>query len=158
MGIDSPKTTYAEATLVAIARHGIVTWSAARSAGLTQEVIRHRVATGFLVREGRGTYRLAGVERCGRTAETAALAITEGRALGLWSANSAHGLSNGIPASLVHVVVDHRRRPRAGSWYRVHRARRLAEDEIHRRDGRPVTTVPRTLRDFAACLPATDWA
>lgn len=143
---------------MAISRDGIVDLRTAKAAGLTERVIAGRVRRGFLVRDGRGVFRIAGAERAGRTAERAALAITRGRALGLWSANAAFGVSKGVTPSKVHVMV-----PRTGSradksWYQTHPTRRVLDDEFAMRNGLPVTAMARGLRDFAAFLPPKPWA
>lgn len=147
-----------EAVLLEIARHGVVRWEDAKSAGLNNDVVLHRIETGFLSRDRRGVYRLAGSARVDLSAETAALAATRSRALGLWSANAANGVSKGVASSRVHVMVERPAKPRSTNWYEVHTTRRIADDEVRMRDGRPVTTVARTLRDFAAFLPPKDWA
>ena len=56
----SPSDDTAEKKLALIARrsHGVVTWTEARKAGLTEAQIKWRLRSGALLREHPGVYRL----------------------------------------------------------------------------------------------------
>jgi predicted transcriptional regulator of viral defense system/very-short-patch-repair endonuclease len=148
----------AEHVLSTIAVHGVVTRKSAIAAGISDRVINRRVNTGFLIDVAQGVYLLPGATLSGDTAVHAALAATGSRGMGLWSAASEHGVTGGVTPSAVHVMVDRRRKPPTTGWYITHPTRRLNDEELTTRNGRPVSTLPRTIRDLAACLPYRDWA
>jgi hypothetical protein len=152
------RSTTAEQILIAIAINGVVTRASALRAGVSDRVINRRVEIGTLIAVAPGVYLLPGARLEGDTAVQAALAATGSRGRGLWSASSGHGINRGVVPPAVHVMVDRRCTPRKTRWYVTHPTRRLTDDELTTRDGSALTTVPRTIRDFAAFLPHDDRA
>jgi very-short-patch-repair endonuclease len=132
--------------------HGVVTRRQLAAAGITEDQIEHRLATGALLREHRGVYRvghrapsvearyLAAVLACGPGA------LLSGRAAGhLW------GLLKGM-APQPEVTAPTQRRVSGVTTRRS----RHAKGTTHR--GIPVTTVPSTLIALAAQLPSDELA
>jgi putative AbiEi antitoxin of type IV toxin-antitoxin system len=130
--------------------HGVVTRSELVDAGLTTDEVKRRREKGLLIPVHRGVYRfghhapslearyLAAVKACGNEA------VLSGRAAAyLWR------LAKGSPPKPEVLTPNDRRVP----GVRVHRARRTELAEIGKRQGIPITTVPRTLIDLAASLP-----
>lgn len=128
----------------------MVTRSELLDAGLTKDEVKRRREKGLLIPVHRGVYRvghhapglearyLAAVKACGNEA------VLSGRAAAyLWR------LIKGSPPQPEVLTPNDRRIP----GVRVHRARRTDLAEISRRQGIPITTVPRTLADLASSLP-----
>ena len=129
--------------------HGVVTRSELLHAGLTSGEIRQRLEDGQLTSIHRGVYRvghvapstearyLAAVKACG------ARALLAGRAAAhLWRL-----IRGSAPQPEVLTPNDRR-----VSGVRIHRARRTRLADTGRRQGIPITTVPRTLVDLASSL------
>lgn len=109
-------------------------------------------ARGRLERVARGVYRVPVLPRTEHDELAEAVAWTLGR--GVVSHESAlvlHGLSDVNP-SRIQLTVPRDNHPRAagGELYRLHR-RVLKPEDVTDKDGLPVTTVARTIRD---CLAA----
>lgn len=149
-----PHSISAEKAIRRIAerQHGIVTRAQLRKLGLGKGLIDYRLATERIDEVHRGVYALnaALLTREGRWL-AAALAVGEDgasshhSAAALWSIRRGSGLPP-------HVTCPRALRPRPG--IKLHRLP-LADDEITRERGIPVTTPARTLLDLAACLPPT---
>src|SRR5215217_1394253 len=136
-------------TLARIARrqHSVITIAQLREAGVDDNAIAHRVATGRLTRLHRGVYRLGPAETL-RTPEAAALLACGPRShLSHHTAVILWGLPLDAP-TFVHVTSG-RRRPRDGVV--IHRREVTGADRALR-DGLRVTSVARTLLDLAAVL------
>lgn len=129
--------------------HGVVTRSELVDAGLSTDEVKRRREKGLLIPIHRGVYRfghqapnlearyLAAVKACGNEA------VLSGPAAGyLWR------LIKGSPPEPEVLTPNDRRVP----GVRVHRARRTDLAEIGKRQGIPITTVPRTLVDLASSL------
>jgi very-short-patch-repair endonuclease len=142
------KTRTVEQRIAEIASrsHGVVTRRELTAAGISRAEIEQRLADGSLIREHRGVYRvghrapsveaayMAAVQACGPEA------VLSGR-----SAAFLHELIRGTPpAPEVTTRTDRR--------VRGLRTKRSRHVEATRRNGIPVTTVPRTLVDLAAEL------
>jgi very-short-patch-repair endonuclease len=134
--------------------HGVVTRRQLLAAGVSRREIAHRLATGALLQEHRGVYRvghrapsvearyLAAVLACGDGA------LLSGRAAGhLW------GLIKGAAPAPEVITRTERRVP--GVTTRRSRSR-TADGTTHR--GIPITTVPFTLVALAAQLTTEDLA
>jgi very-short-patch-repair endonuclease len=135
---------------LASSAHGVVTRSELLRAGISAEAIRQRVDKGLLSPIHRGVYRaghlapslearyLAAVKACGSDA------VLSGRAAAyLWR------LIKGSSPQPEVLAPNDRRVP----GVRVHRARRTDLADVGKRQGIPITTVPRTLVDLASSLP-----
>lgn len=147
---------FPEATIKRLARDGVVTSRAMHAAGLSAGVVQRRVETGFLVRVARGVFILAGAQLKGKTAMRAALAISPGGAISLWSALHLHGLTKS-ESPVVHFTTPHRGHQKDHKWCVPHATRRLDLRDITTRDGILVTTVARTIRDLVEHLPDKPW-
>ena len=157
MVVMRPQGRTADRIIAALAsvRHGVVTYRELLAAGVTPAEIRHRVRVGALIRVYPGVYRvghrapsveagyLAAVCACGPGA------LLAGRA-----AASLHGLVRG-EAVPPEVVTPTERRI---DGIRTRRCRGLDPRDRALFRAIPVTTVPRTLVDLAAVLPADDRA
>src|SRR5215475_3229850 len=129
--------------------HGVATRAELLAAGVTQEEIKTRLASGALIPLHRGVFRvghaapslearyLAAVKACGPGS------LLAGRA----AAHLLHLLKR--PPSLPEVLTASRRRP---AGVRVRRCRSVDRRDATTWRGVPVTTVPRTLIDLAAVL------
>ncbi len=139
---------------------GVVLRKDLRAAGVAARTIDRLVGPdNFLRADGNGAYRLAGAPRTGITAIRSALGATTGLAICLNSAMSWEGISlRWLPTdpSHVNVLVDASAGNLSTAWYSVHPTRRFdVEREATYRSAVRATTVPRTIRDFAATLPRT---
>jgi very-short-patch-repair endonuclease len=138
------------ATLAA-SQFGVVERGQLRGLGLTETAIARRVDAGRLHRVCRGVYAV-GHPVLGRHARWLGAVLSCGpRAL--LSHASAGALWGLRPSDAVYIDVTvpapSRRR---GAGLRVHRASRLAADEVARHAGVPVTSAARTILDLAATL------
>lgn len=135
---------------LAVRQHGVVTRCQLERIGLRSGAIGHRIDAGRLHRVHRGVYAVGHplLMPEGRLM-AAVLACGEGAVLSHRSAALLWDLRPSA-ATRVDVTIPSRagRRPRAG--IRIHRPRSLPDDEVTRHRGIPVTTVARTLLDFAA--------
>ena len=136
---------------LATARHGVVTRTQLLNAGVTAKEIKQRVKKGSLLRVHRGVYRV------GHRAPTvearylaAVLAAGEGALLSGRAAAHLLGLVRGNPPP-PEVIARTERRIEGAT---THRSRLLNARDAAAVRGIPVTTVPRTLVDIAADLPA----
>ena len=151
-----PKVRSVEEVLADIARtaHGVVTRTEALDAGITEAELKHRVATGALIRVHRAVYRvghtapsieadyLAAVRACGDDA------LLSGRA-----AAYLHGLILGsAPKPEVTAPTDRRVR-----GVRTRKCQLEANNRTRCR-GIPVTTVEHTLVDIAPTLSLDELA
>jgi very-short-patch-repair endonuclease len=142
-------TADAKIARIATAQKGLATRQQLLRAGVTQGEIKHRLGSGALSVEFPGVYRvghrapntetryLAAVLACGPRA------LLAGRAAG-----HLYGLLKHPPSMPVVLTRTERRIP----GVRTHRARSLDSQDATKRNGIPVTTVPRTLVDLAAEL------
>jgi very-short-patch-repair endonuclease len=136
---------------LATAQHGVVERRQLLALGLSGTTISRRVEDGHLHRVHRGVYAvghpllsrngrwLAAVLACGPQA-----ALSHASAAALWEIRWSD-------ASLIDVTVPGTG-ARRHAGLRVHRARRLAPDEVVTRQGIPVTSAARTILDLAAPL------
>ena len=135
--------------------HGVVTRRQLLRAGISSDEIKHRLATGALIRQHRGVYRvghrapsveasyLAAVRACGE------VAVLCGRA-----AAYLQGLiKDGPPPPEVMASVK-----RCLRGVITHRVRRIDAADTTFWRGIPITTVPRTLVDVARDMPEEDLA
>jgi hypothetical protein len=131
-------------------QHGVITTAQLVNAGLGYPGIAKRAANGRLHRKYPGVYAvgqprlsvqgewMAAILACGPGACLASL--TAAVHLRLWRRR----------VTGIHVLVPTRHRGPSG--VRVQRCRRLEAQEVTRRDGIPVTAVPRTLVDLSDVL------
>jgi very-short-patch-repair endonuclease len=152
-----PKVEPTDRVIARIAgrQHGVVTRVELLGAGVTTAEIRARLASGALLREYRGVYRVG--HRAPSTEARYMAAVKAGGEGALLAGRAAAhllGLVRGRPPEPT-VIVPKPRRVR-GLRTRVRRG-------LHPRDGTivngiPVTTVPGTLVDLASLLPLPDLA
>ncbi len=120
-----------------------------RSAGLTEDAVRSRVAKGFLSRVHRGVYSVGDPSLIPFAAESAALlALGSGAVLSHRSAAAVWSIAPARDDGTVDVTLGRTTRPRPG--VRIHRATHLDPADIRRHASLPVTAPARTLIDFAA--------
>jgi very-short-patch-repair endonuclease len=133
---------------IASRQHGVVTWAELRKEEITENEIRRRATTGALIAVYRGVYRvghaapsieasfIAAVKACGRGA------VLSGRAAAyLWGLIKGKPPPPEVTAPGEHEfdgIVTHR--ARAG----------IDRRDIRKRQGIPVTSIPRTIVDLAA--------
>jgi hypothetical protein len=131
-------------------QHGLVRLDQLDAAGLTNSAVNKRVARGVLHRAYRGVYAVGHPvnSRQGRML-AAVFAGGEGAALGLLAAAELCGVWR-YPATLIDVVVPHKRRAEPG--IRFHRVRRLHRRDVTSHKGIPVTSMARLLVDLADVL------
>lgn len=129
-------------------RHeGLVTHEQALAAGLSDDAIAHRVASGRWLRLRRGVYGIGGAPPTERQAVLAACLAAEGVASHLTAARL-WGLE--LPPPDAIEVVGTRRRL---DGVRSHRTGSLTEDDVSRLGAIPLTSVARTLVDCSGCVP-----
>lgn len=132
---------------MAARQHGVVGYRQLVALGFGRGAIEHRVRTGRLHRLHRGVYAVghAAVTIEGRRL-AAVLACGPGAALFRWSAAAQWELLRPMGA-VIDVVVPGRGEGRKG--IRVRRAT-LHPHDLSRRNGIPLTSIPRTLLDIAS--------
>ena len=131
-------------------QHGVASVPQLRELGYTESSIRRATQAGRIHRLDRGVYavghtRLSPHGQC----QAAVLACGPRAVLSHYSAAWLHGLARWSPEPF-HVTGPVARRPRLP--VRIHRARRLLEEDRGSPEGIPTTAVPRTLLDLAAVL------
>lgn len=151
-----PQGRTAERELARISHesHGVVTRRQLATAGLTPSEIRHRVASGSLLRVHRGVYRVGHRAPSVEASYLAAvLACGEGAVLSGRAAAHLYGLLRGQPPR-AEVTAPSQRTVAGVSTRRV----RNGVLESTTRRGIPVTTVARTLVDLAGDIGGLDLA
>jgi hypothetical protein len=131
---------------------GVASLAQLRGLGLGERAVQQRAQAGRLRRVHRGVYAVghAPLRREGRWL-AAVLACGEGAVLSHVSAAAHWGLLHS-DATLMDVTTPASRR--GGPKIRLHRSRSLTACDTTRHQGIPITTVPRTLLDLAATIPA----
>jgi hypothetical protein len=146
-------TTPPAATLAALATRqgGVISLAQLHALGIGTGAITHRVKTKRLHRVHRGVYAV-GHAALGRHARAmaAVLACGPGAVLSHASAGAWWDLTP-TAATRIDVTAPTKRRHPA---IRLHRSRSLDAQDTTTHRGIPVTSVPRTLLDLAATLPA----
>jgi predicted transcriptional regulator of viral defense system len=139
---------------LAARQHGVVARRQLTALGLGEDAIDHRLASGRLVRLHRGVYALGHAElrREGR-ALAVVLTAGPGAVLSHRSAAAHWGLRP-WGGSFVELTAPGRAGIRRRPGRFVHRSASLSPAEATIERGVPVTTVPRTLLDLAAVVPA----
>jgi hypothetical protein len=134
--------------IAALARRqwGMVSRAQLAAVGLGRRAIGHRLEIGRLHRVHRGVYAVGHRPHPNESRWMAAELAVDGAVLSHRSAAALWELRF-LTAARIEVTVDRQRRNRAEIV--VHRGP-LPDDECTARRGIPVTTVPRTLIDFAA--------
>lgn len=131
------------------AQNGAVTIEEMLRAGLTRSAIRARVARGRLVWLFHGVYSVGDPDLLPLVRQSAALlALGERAVLSHRSAAALWGLASADPEVIDVTVVACNSRPRQG--LRLHRVARLHPADIATRSNLRLTSLARTLTDFAA--------
>jgi predicted transcriptional regulator of viral defense system len=131
-------------------QHGVVSYAQLIAAGLGRGAIEWRLAQGRLHRMRQGVYAV-GHSRLRQEGRWMAAVLAGGRGAVLSHRSAAAHLGLRPPQATVEVTVSRRLRARPG--LRFHHSR-LPADEVTVHDRIPITTVPRTLFDLAAVIPA----
>lgn len=143
---------------IARRQHGVIGRSQLLALGVSAAAIQRRVESGRLHTAHRGVYLVGHLARAPYAIEmAAALACGEGAAISHRSAAFVWRIADRRPARAeVIVPIDWTRR-RPGIAAR--RSASLAEDDVRRPGGVPVTSVERTLLDLSAVLgpAALEW-
>lgn len=134
---------------LAEAQHGVVSRRQLLGLGVGSGAIESRVARGQLRRVQWGVYAV-GHRSTGRESRWMAAVLSAGPDAVL-SHRSAGALWRILPAMSILPEVTRRTRIQTRPDLRGHSGR-LISDEVTRVDGIPVTSVPRTVLDIAACL------
>jgi predicted transcriptional regulator of viral defense system len=138
-------------TIAALAanQHGLVSRAQLLRLGLGRREVQYRVETGRLLPVRRGVYAAGHRPRSAPARWMAAvLAVGDDAVLSHRSAAALWGLTRQDPVR-VDITVPRALRRTAG--IALHRTA-VARDEVRRRDGVPLTSIPRTLLDLAAVL------
>lgn len=132
--------------LIAEAQAGYFTSRQARQAGVSKSLLWHHVRQGKVVRVRPGVYRLKHFPEMPHADLFVAWLVTRGKGvISHESALALYGLSDLLPAE-IHLTVP-RTASRRASGVRLHTGL-LSPHEVTNREGLPVTTLPRTLRDL----------
>lgn len=131
-------------------QHGVVSVGQLKGLGYSRDQIRWAMRTGWLHSIDRSVYAVGhtNLSRHGQCM-AAVLACGPGAVLSHYSACWLLGLARWEPEPF-HVTGPVARRPRLP--VRIHRARRLEDEDRKVVEGIPVTAVPRTLLDMAAMV------
>lgn len=137
-------------------QHGVVTRAQLVDLGMGQRAVSRRAESGVFRRLHRGTY-LVGPVAAPRSNEMAAVlacgpdaVVSHRSAVGLWK------VSRGPDASAPIDITVVGRRGRGMAGIRAWCVTALADDEWTRFDGIPITTIGRTLVDFATIAPIVE--
>jgi very-short-patch-repair endonuclease len=147
------KNPVRERSLVEMAarQHGRVSRQQLLALGFERGAIHHRVVTGRLHPEHAGVYAVGNRTVTRESREMAAvLACGPGAVISHWTAAARWGFLRPSRGP-VHVTVEGDRRNQRG--IRVHAIKRSHPHDRSRRDGIPITSVPRTLLDLAVVAP-----
>lgn len=148
-----PGRSYETVVRIAVDQHGYVTTAQAEREGVTADALHMMAKREAIERVSRGVYRVPSLPASEYSEYMRAVfwPDQEEGVVSHQSALSLYGLSDVNPAKL-HITLprDYRiRRRQPPEWLQVHHAD-LAEDELRRVEGVPVTTPEKTLRDCHA--------
>ena len=143
-----------EARIAAVAgrQYGVVTRRQLRGLGVGETGIEERLRTGRLHRIHRGVYAVGHRALPAKAQWMAAVLACGDGAVISHAAAGAHLLIRASAATLVDVTVPTHVGRRRQRGIRLHRSRRLTEQDVTIHQGIPVTTVARTLLDLADLL------
>jgi very-short-patch-repair endonuclease len=145
-----------ERRILALSRpHGVVHRARLLGAGVTRNMIDHRVRVGWLRPIHRGVYAVGPVQSDDAPHVAAVLACGQRAVLSHRSAAVLWRLVRQHPGIRAEVTVPLPRCP-ARSGIRVHRVQMLRPDEVTRLRHVPVTTPARTLLDLASVLSSRE--
>lgn len=136
----------------ASAQHGVVALADARAVGVTDRQLDRRLATGELVAEHRGVYRVLGAPP---SPEQTLLAAVMGAGRGAAASHRSAAWVWDLPGGSIdppEVTVTGRRRPEL-SGVKAHQRMALAAIDVTRQRDIPVTTPARTLLDLGVVVP-----
>jgi very-short-patch-repair endonuclease/predicted transcriptional regulator of viral defense system len=135
-------------------QHGVITHAQLLEVGLSRDGIRHRVASGWLLRLHRGIYLVGAVEPPLARAIAAVLALGDSALLSHYPAAVLWGLRP-PPAREMHVTVI-ARNVSGPKGIQVHKMEVLHPSDARSRHGIPTTSPARTLLDLATQAPQRD--
>jgi very-short-patch-repair endonuclease len=144
-------TTDADRAAAGIARQqfGVISSAQLHALGLQRGAIRRRLERGQLHRIHRGVYAVGHTRLSYRGKLWAALLACGGPGAAVLSHRSAAAVWELIPTPAGHPDVTTLKASRSLPAVRVHRSTTLTADDIVEKEGLPVTTVARTLRELA---------
>jgi very-short-patch-repair endonuclease len=124
--------------------------------GVGRGAIAHRLSTGRWQRLHNGVYLIGPAPPTPRArARAALLACGEGAVLSHRTAAELYGLLTAEDAGEIHITVP-ARNPGQREGVKVHRVAELPAHELAIRDGLPLTSPARTIRDMAATAPVRE--
>ncbi len=127
---------------------GYFTATQAQTAGFSRPLLVYQVKVGRFLRVAHGIYRLVQFPHSPfEDLYVAWLRAGSAAVISHESALAVYGLSDNLPGAVHLIVPRTASRRRAGLRLHTHRLERA---DITRREGLPLTTVPRTLADTAA--------
>lgn len=140
-------------TELAERQFGVLSAAQLYALGLTKDWVAGRVTAGWLHRVHRGVYAV-GHRRLGMTGHcmAAVLACGDGAVLSHRSAAALWSFGRQRPADAIDVTLRTRAGRRRRPGIRVHRPRRLPEDELSIDRGIPATAPARTILDLASVI------
>ncbi len=148
-------TSFARLYPIAEAQNGYFSSRQAHQAGFSNALLSYHAKQGRFLRVRRGVYRLAAFPEMPHADLYAAwLAAGEKAVVSHESALLLYDLTDLLPAE-IHLTVP-RTASRRLSGIRFHTAR-LSPEEVTRREGLPVTTLPRTIADLIRSGLSPEW-
>jgi Protein of unknown function (DUF559) len=137
---------------IARAQRGLITAQQARDAGLSMDAVRHRVASGALVRAGRRVYAAGFVQLSWEQRALAACLDLGGDAL-LSHRSAAMAWKLDLPPHpAIEATVSYGRNVVRQSTVVVHRSRSIPRQHRAIVGGLPVTSLARTMLDLAGVI------
>ncbi|HLR57250.1 MAG TPA: type IV toxin-antitoxin system AbiEi family antitoxin domain-containing protein [Beutenbergiaceae bacterium] len=146
--------TRARITALLLKQDGVISRQQALAAGLTATQVDYRLRLGEWERIRRGVFRLASTPYTRTTVGQAILRVAPvGAALSHFSAARIHGLDVRPGSPLVWLTIPHAHKLRGMPGARIIRSRNLSNFTTGIQ-GKPVTTVARTIIDLSSFLTA----
>jgi very-short-patch-repair endonuclease len=153
LGVDGPPDSRISA--IATVQRGRVARRQLLAAGVTADMIRSRLKTGYLIRVHDGVYVVAHLAPIELGDETAALlAVGDDSCVSHLTAAVTHDIIVVPVGTPIHVTTPHARMNRSGIV--VHRSQTLTPVDVTVHEGLPITSVARTLLDIAELSPMRD--
>ena len=139
-------------TRLAARQLGLLTRGQALAAGMSPDQVKRRLASGLLVANQRGVYRLGGAQQTFEQRLLAACLAAGGRAVASHRSAASLWRLRGVKPGVAEITVPGEGKPRLRG-VSVHRSARLDRADVTRLGAVPVTRPARTLLDLAAVAP-----